>query len=108
MHVIEIVTHSPESCPLGNPEKLEIMMDWLNNLDALVAKHGISVEGVWTDRWGHTSWVAYKTPTMEAFAKLSLEPDFMKRVTFNHIETRAVTSAKETLSFFANYKKESR
>ena len=84
------------------------MINWLKTLDALAAKHGIIVEGVWTDRWGHTSWVAYKTPTMEAFAKLSLEPDFMKRVTFNHIETRAVTPAKETLTFFANYKKQSR
>jgi hypothetical protein len=108
MHVIEIVTHSPESCPLGNPEKLEIMIKWLQNLDALAAKHGINVVGVWTDRWGHTSWAAYETPTMEAFAKLNLEPEFMKRVTFNDIETRTVTSSKETLNFFADYKKRSR
>jgi len=108
MHVLQIYSHSPESCPIGNPKNLQIMMDWLKKVDTIAAKHGLRVVGIWTDRWGHTSWATYETPTIEAFAKLSLEPDFMKRVTFNHIETRVVTSAKETLSFFANYKKESR
>jgi hypothetical protein len=42
---------------------------------------------------------------MEAFAKLELEPEFMARATFNNIEKRAVTTAKETLDFFAKYKK---
>jgi hypothetical protein len=108
MHVIEIVSHLPESCPLGNPKKLELMISWLENMDVLAAKHGIRVLGVWTDRWGHTSWAAYETPSMEAFAELELEPEFMARVTFNHIEKRTVTSAKETLVFFAKYKKLSR
>jgi hypothetical protein len=42
---------------------------------------------------------------MDAVAALQAEPEFMARVTFNHIETRAVTSASETLAFFAKYKK---
>jgi len=105
MHVIEIISHSPGSCPLGNPKKLEIMENWLENMAVLAAKHGVKVVGVWTDRWGHTSWVAYETPSMEAVAELAAEPEFMARVTFNHIETSAVTSAKETLAFFAKYKK---
>ena len=74
-------------------------------MDALAAKHGVKVMGVWTDRWGHTSWATYEVPTMEAFAKVELEPEFMARVTFNHIEKRIVTSAKETLDFFAKHKK---
>jgi hypothetical protein len=47
----------------------------------------------------------FETPTREAFAKLSLEPDFMKRVTNNHTETRAVTSAMRH-AFFAKFKKQ--
>jgi hypothetical protein len=105
MQIIEIVTHSPESCPLSNPKNQKIMTSWLENIDALAAKHGVKVLGVWTDRWGHTSWAAYETPSMEAFAKLELEPEFMARATFNNIEKRAVTTAKETLDFFAKYKK---
>jgi hypothetical protein len=46
MNVIEIVSHLPESCPLGNPKKMEIMVNWLENMGALAAKHGVTVVGV--------------------------------------------------------------
>ena len=105
MYILEILSHSPESCPLGNSEKLEIMMRWFQKMNALAAKHGIKIITVLTDRWGHTSWAMYETPSMAAFLKLELEPEFMARITFNHIEKRVVTSEKETLGFFIDYKK---
>lgn len=108
MYLLEIITHHPESCPLGNPDKLEIMNNWLKKIEVLAMKHGVRVMGVWTDRWGHTSWAVYETPDMESFAKLELEPEFMARVTFNSLEKRVVTSARETLDFFAKQKKQSR
>jgi hypothetical protein len=55
MHIMQVIKHSPESCPLGNPKKLEAMMKWLENLESISSKHGIKVLGVWTDRWGHRS-----------------------------------------------------
>jgi hypothetical protein len=105
MHIIQIIKHSPESCPLGNPKELEVVMRWLEQIENIAAKHGIKVIGVWTDRWGHTSWASFESPNMEAFAKFELEPENMARVTFNHIETKVVTSAKETLTFFTQYKR---
>ncbi len=105
MYVLQTLRHSPESCPLGKPENLQTMKTWLETVDALAAKHGIKVVCVWTDRWGHTSWVVYETPNMDAFAKFELEPENLKLVTFNHIETKRVTSAKETLAFFKQYQK---
>lgn len=103
MYVLQTLRHSPGSCPLGKPENLQTMKTWLENVDVLAAKHGIKVVGVWTDRWGHTSWVVYETPNMDAFTKFELEPENLKVVTFNHIETKRVTSAKETLAFFKQY-----
>ncbi len=104
MHILQVISHSPESCPLGNPKNLEIKMNWLENIERCAAKHGISVLGVWTDRWGHKSWAVFETPSMEAFKKFELEPENMARVTFTSTETVAVTSAKETLDFFYDYK----
>ena len=72
MHVIEILTHSPESCPLGNPKKLEIMMNWLEKIDALAAKHGIKVVGVWTDRWDIPLGLHMKPRPWRLFRSLSL------------------------------------
>lgn len=105
MHIMQVIKHSPESCPLGNPKNLGVMMKWLENIEGIASKYGIKVLGVWTDRWGHTSWVAFEAPSQEAFSKFELEPENMARVTFNHIETTMVTPAKETLSFFAQFKK---
>lgn len=105
MHILQVIRHSPESCPLGNPEKLDVMMQWLEKIEGIAAKFDIKVIGVWTDRWGHVSWAVFESPNMEAFSKFELEPENMARVTFNSVETKVVTSAKETLSFFIQYKK---
>jgi hypothetical protein len=95
MHVLQIYTHSPESCPVGNAKSLQIMMNWFKKLDTLTAKHGIKVVGVWTDRWGHMSWAVYETPDIETFEKFEQEPENIEKVTI----------AKETLAFFEKIKK---
>lgn len=108
MYILQILQHSPESCPLGRPENLEVMKNWVENVEAIAAKHDVKVVSIWTDRWGHTSWVIYEAQSMEAFAKFELEPENLRLVTFNHVETRRVTSAKETLAFFRNHQKENK
>jgi hypothetical protein len=104
MFILQVISHSPESCPLGNPKNLDIKINWLSNIEKLAVKYGITVLGVWTDRWGHTSWAVFQTPSMEAFKQFELEPENMDRVTFTATETIMVTSAKETLAFFNEYK----
>jgi hypothetical protein len=104
MHVMQIITHSPESCPLGNPQNLATKLNWLEKIESLASRYGIKVLGVWTDRWGHTSWVVYQTPNMETFAKLEVEPEFIAMVTFTTIETKMVTVKNETLTFLKTYK----
>jgi hypothetical protein len=103
MYILQTLKHVSESCPLSKPENLQTMKTWLENVELLAAKHRIKVVGVWTDRWGHTSWALYETPNMDDFTKFEMEPENLKVVTFNSIETRRVTSAKETLAFFKQY-----
>jgi len=105
MHILQIYTHSPESCPIGNPKNLQITEDWLKNVDSLAAKHGIKVVGIWTDRWGHTSWAVYEVPSMEAFEKFEQEPQNLAKVTFTYVETRTVTVPSQTLAFIASIKR---
>jgi hypothetical protein len=69
MHILQIYSHSPESCPIDNPQNLQITLNWLKKVDTLAAKQGIKVVGIWTDRWGHNSWTVYDTPITEAFEK---------------------------------------
>jgi len=105
MHILQVYTHSPESCPIGNPKNLQITEDWLKKVDALAAKQGIKVEGIWTDRWGHKSWAVYESPSMEAFEKFEKEPENLAKVTFIDVETRIVAVPSQILAFFATLKK---
>lgn len=105
MNILQVYTHSPESCPIGNPKNLQIMEKWLKNVDTLAAKHGIKVVGIWTDRWGHKSWAVYETPNMEVFEKFEQEPENLQKVTFTDVETRTVSVPTQTLTFFDKIKK---
>ena len=105
MHILQVYTHSPESCPIGNSKNLQITEDWLKKVGALTTKHGIKVVGIWTDRWGHKSWAVYDSPNMEAFEEYEKEPENLAKVTFTDVETRMVTVPSQTLAFFAALKK---
>jgi len=100
MLILQIMKHSPESCPLGNPANLATVIQWLENLGPSAANLGISVVGVWTDRAGHVSYAIFDTPSMEAFTSLEVDPANIPLLTFNSIEKKVVTSASETLAFF--------
>lgn len=105
MHILQVYTHSPESCPIGNPKNLQIAEDWLKKVEALAGKHGVKVVGIWTDRWGHKSWAVYETPSIEAFEMYEKEPENLEKITFTDVETRIVTVPSQTLAFFATLKK---
>ncbi|MDR0493279.1 MAG: hypothetical protein LBH74_06555 [Nitrososphaerota archaeon] len=106
MHILQVYTHAPESCPIGNPKNLQITMDWLKRVDMLAAKHNIKVIGIWVDRWGHQAWAVYDTPNMEAFEAFEQEPEHLKRVSFTDTQTKIVTTCMETISFFERIQKE--
>jgi hypothetical protein len=105
MYILQVYTHSPESCPIGNRKNLLAMEEWFKKVDALAAKHGIKVIGIWTDRWGHKSWAVYDIPSSEDFEAFEQEPENLAKVTFNDVETRTVTLPSQTLAFFAQLKK---
>jgi hypothetical protein len=104
MYILQIYSHCPESCPIGNPNNLKITMNWLNKVDTLAAKHGVKVVGIWTDRWGHKSWAVYDIPSMEAFEKFEQEPENLAKITFTDVETRTVTVPCQTLAFLDKIK----
>jgi hypothetical protein len=106
MHILQVYTHSPESCPIGNRKNLLTMEDWLKKVEALTAKHGVMVVGIWTDRWGHKSWAVYEAPSTEAFEAFEQEPENLEKVKFNDVETRIVTVPSQTLAFFARLKQQ--
>lgn len=78
-------------------------MQWLESIEKLAAKHDVKVVGIWTDRWGHTTWTVFEAPDIDNFRKFELEPENIARLTFTSIENVIVTSANETLAFFKQW-----
>jgi hypothetical protein len=105
MHILQVYTHSPESCPVGNQKNLQITYDWLKKVDELAEKNGLKVVGIWTDRWGHKSWAVYDAPDMGSFEKFEQEPENIAKIPFTDVETRIVTIPSQTLAFFDKIKK---
>ncbi len=105
MHILQTMRHSPESCPLGNSKNLDIMIQWLEDLDIFAAKYGIKVVGAWFDRAAHTAYAVFDSPSMDAFTNFEFDPHNISIITIKNIEKTVVTSAKETLMFFKEYRR---
>jgi len=104
MLILQTMIHLPESCPLGKPKNLDIMIQWIEGLESLTAKYAVKVVGIWVDRVGHTIYAVFDAPNMEAFTSFEIDPQNIPIITFNTIEKRVVTSIKETLAFFKEHK----
>jgi len=104
MYILQTMRHSPESCPLANTKNLDIMIKWLENLEIFAAKYGIKVVGVWFDRAAHTAYAIFDSPNMDAFTNFEFDKQNISLITIKHIEKTVVTPAKDTLSFFKEYK----
>jgi hypothetical protein len=104
MLILQTMRHSPESCPLGNPKNLDVMIKWIENLENLTAKYGIKIVGVWTDRVGHMVSAVFEVPSMKEFTNFEMDLQNIPVITFNIIEKKVVISIKETLAFFKERK----
>ena len=104
MFILQTMRHAPESCPLGNSKNLDIVIQWFENLESLTAKYDIKVVDAWIDRAGHTSYVIFDASDREAFSNFEMDPQNIPIITINTIQKKVVTSIKETLPFFKEYK----
>jgi hypothetical protein len=104
MLILQTMRHSPESCPLGSPKNLDIMIQWIENLENLTAKYDIKVVGSWVDRVGHIIYAVFDAPSMKAFTNFEMDPQNIPVITFSTIKKTVVISIKETLAFFKECK----
>jgi len=95
MYVMQIDTHSPESCPAFNKENKKTTVYLMQQMDSLLAKHGVKTAGMWTDHGAHTTYTVYDTPSMDAFVACMMEPNMEKWLAFSTVETRMVMGAEE-------------
>ena len=95
MYVMQISTHSPESCPAIHEEYKKGTQALLQQLDSLMAKHGVKLAGSWNDLGAHTIYNIYDTPSLDAYWAFLSEPQLMGWIGFNMVENRVVLGFEE-------------
>jgi len=72
-----ISRHSPENCPLFNEKKRKANLAYLDKFDAWSKKYGVKTVGVWSVPNEHLTFMVIEAPSLEAFQKVSMEPEAM-------------------------------
>jgi L-rhamnose mutarotase len=84
--------HSPENCPMFNKEARKIHLDIVDKMEAILKKHGIRMLGSWFALSEHTIYDVYDAPSLEAFERMSQEPEIARWSAYNTIEVKLVTA----------------
>lgn len=100
MYVLQISRHAPESCPVYNAKTRESTVALLQNMESLLAKHGVKLVGMWNDHAAHEVYSVYETPSMDAFAAAAMEPEMSAWLSFNTVEVKMVLGPEEIKGMF--------
>ena len=87
--------HSPENCPGFNEKAAKAYKDMFDNMEALLKKHGIRLVGGWIVPPEHLAVAVYDTPSLEAFQKVSMEPEILAMSEFSTNEYKIAISFEE-------------
>ena len=68
-----VSTHSPESCPMGNPETAKKAQSMMQRMDEVAKKYGIKVQGAWNNVPSHTAFMVVDAPNTDALGLMAID-----------------------------------
>jgi len=106
---LNIVKHTPETCPVTHEGPRKIALELVEKTEALTKKHGVKVLGVWSvhneqQECMHETYSLYDTPSLEAYEKLSLEPEFVAWYNIHAVENKVVLDVPDTIKLLTQAK----
>ena len=75
----------------------QIHLNLLDKLESLLKKYQITLLGCWFDLPGHALYEVYDAPSLEAFQKMSLEPEIVQWSSFNTMEIKLVSTLDDVM-----------
>jgi uncharacterized protein (DUF1330 family) len=90
-----ISKHSPENCPMFNEKTRKVYMDYLSKRDGLLKKHGIKMLGWWNIHLEHLIVAVLEMPSLDAFQKFTMEPEFNALTAFSTYEMKMASTMEE-------------
>ena len=94
-----ISRHSPEYCPEFNEKVRKAILELMGKMDGLLKKHGVKMVGAWFGfvSTEHTYYMVFEAPSLEAFQKLSMEPELLAASAHDSQETKIVKNLEEIM-----------
>ena len=89
-----VVTHGPDTCPIGSPEATEKAMAALGQMGEVAGKLGITMQGSWTNMPAHTLWFMLDAPNAHVVNQLMIE---LKLQEWNTIMVHPVSTLREAV-----------
>ncbi|MCG7855079.1 MAG: hypothetical protein MIO88_04420, partial [Methanoregulaceae archaeon] len=75
----------------------QIHLNLLNKLESLLKKYQITLLGCWFDLPGHALYEVYDAPSLEAFQKMSMEPEIVQWSSFNTMDIKLVSTLDDVM-----------
>jgi hypothetical protein len=88
---------SPENDPMFNEKARKVSMELMSKRDGLLKKHGIRELGFWAIPTEHLVIIVDEAPSLDAFQKLLMEPEFIAMTAYCSIETKVAMSSAEAM-----------
>ena len=92
-----ISRHAPESCWMFNEKTRQVHLNLLNTLESFLTKYNISLLGAWFVFPEHTLYEVFDAPSLDAFQKMSMEPEIVQWSAFNTMEIKMVATVNDVM-----------
>jgi hypothetical protein len=76
LHML-VLKHGPDTCPASRPEYREQYLPNLSRMDEVSQKHGVKIEGSWTNMPAHVTYIVADAPNAQAVCDMVAELQLM-------------------------------
>lgn len=83
--------HTSENCPQFNEKTRKVYVEFFNKLEGLLKKHGAKMPWAGIVFPEHLAVYIFETPSLEAYQKFSMEPEFLALIANETCEVKLVT-----------------
>jgi hypothetical protein len=98
MLYLTVMTHGPETCPGVVHELTHKVLEDGQKMEAVAKANGVTMQGVWLNRSGHSSWAVVDAPDGHAVDKFLRESGLFE---WNTAVTHPVVTIQEAMGELA-------
>jgi hypothetical protein len=102
--ILVISRHSPEDCPVFNEKARKVYLAWWDKLDAWSKKYGVKMVGSWGVHSEHLTILVFEVPSMDAFQKVSMEPEVQALSAYMTSEVKLALTMEEAMKMLPRAK----